>query len=34
MRLHIKILGAALQLTFAGSALAQSKNPRVDLNIS
>src|SRR5438045_95147 len=30
MRLHTKILGATLLLAFAGSALAQSKNPRVD----
>jgi predicted Zn-dependent peptidase len=31
MRLHTKILGSALLLAFAGSALAQSKNPQVDL---
>ena len=31
MRLHTKILGSALLLAFAGSALAQSKNPHVDL---
>ena len=31
MRLHIKVLGAALLLAFAGSALAQSRNPHVDL---
>jgi len=31
MRLHTKILGTALLLAFAGSALAQSKNPQVDL---
>ncbi|HYV27239.1 MAG TPA: pitrilysin family protein [Candidatus Eisenbacteria bacterium] len=31
MRLHIKVLGAALLLAFAGSALAQSQNPHVDL---
>ncbi len=31
MRLHIKILGATLLLAFAGSTLAQSKNPHVDL---
>jgi len=31
MRLHIKVLGATLLLAFAGSALAQSRNPHVDL---
>ena len=31
MRLHLMILGSALLLAFAGSALAQSKNPHVDL---
>jgi predicted Zn-dependent peptidase len=31
MRLHTKILGSALLLAFAGSTLAQSKNPHVDL---
>src|SRR6185436_2556062 len=31
MRLHTKILGAALLLACAGSALAQSRNPHVDL---
>jgi predicted Zn-dependent peptidase len=30
MRLHTKILGAAMLLAFAGSAFAQSKNPHVD----
>src|SRR3954447_17052887 len=31
MRLHIKVLGATLFLAFAGSVLAQSQSPRVDL---
>src|SRR6476646_6181576 len=31
MRLHIKVLGGALFLAFAGSALAQSQRPRVNL---
>src|SRR6185436_15280624 len=30
MRLHPRILGATLLLAIAGSALAQSKNPKVD----